>query len=250
MKLDGGSFSEQYAKLDANENYRALRENVPFLAVWNTQDYNVDVGQKEFSQYWSYLKKDLKPAQSGVYHSETIGPKGKQVQFLMLDTRSHRGPRLAGDKPNAPVLGEEQWKWLEKELRVPADVKFIVSSIPLIPARQDGESWNNYPVERQRLFDLIKKIRPRNLAVISGGARQGSVATTGLKGWGALYDVTTGPMNDPSDGPAQPDERIVGPTIITENFAVAQIDWAHRLLVIKLLDAKRTIVNSASIKLH
>jgi alkaline phosphatase D len=250
VKLEDRSVAEQYAKLNSITEYRALRETIPFLTVWNTQDFKVGKGQRDFFQQWSYLQDSVPAGQTGIYHAKIIGPKKKQVQFIMLDTRSFRGPRLADDKPNALVLGEAQWQWLKDELRKPADIRFIVSSIPLIPARQDGESWNNYPVERQRLFDMIKELKPRNLAVLSGGARQGSIAQTGLKGWGKLYDITTGPLNDPTDRPAEADERFEGPTTTKENFGMIQIDWSARLLVLKLLDPSRAILNSVSMRIH
>jgi alkaline phosphatase D len=250
IKLEDRSFAEQYAKLNLNPEYKSLREKVPFLAIWNAQDYKVDTGQREFVQQWSYLQDSINLGQTGLFHAKMIGPAKKQVQIILLDTRSFRGPRLAGDKPNAPVLGDQQWRWLEDQLARPAEIKFIVSTIPVIPARQDGESWNNYPVERQRLFDLIKKLKPKNLAIVSGGARQGSISKTNLKDWGPLYDITTGPMNDPGDRPLEADERFAGPSTIAENFGVAQIDWSNRLLVLKLLNTERTILNSASIKIR
>jgi alkaline phosphatase D len=250
VKLEDRSIAEQYSKLNVIPEYRSLRETVPFLAVWNTQDYKVDSGQRDFLQQWSYLRDAVAQGQTGIYHAKIIGPKKKQVQFIVLDTRSFRGPRLADDKPNAPVLGEAQWQWLKDQIRKPADVRFIVSSIPLIPARKDGESWNNYPVERQKLFDMIKELKPRNLAVLSGGARQGSIAHTGLKGWGQLYDITTGPLNDAGDVVPEPDERMEGPTTTKENFGMAQIDWSNRLLVLKLLDPSRAILNSVSMRIH
>jgi alkaline phosphatase D len=250
VKLEDRSMAEQYAVLNSIPEYRSLRESTPFLAMWNTQDFKAGTGQREFLQQWTYLRDAVNVGQTGIYHSKVIGPRKKQVQFILLDTRTFRGPRLADDKPNAPVLGEEQWQWLEQQLARPAEIKFLISSIPFIPARKDGESWNNYPVERQRLVDLIKKTKTKNLVVFSGGARQGSISKTGLKDWGLLYDITTGPLNDPSEQPPEPDDRFDGPTSISENFAMAQIDWSLRLLTLKLLDAHRAVLHSVSLKIH
>src|SRR5207253_7992032 len=77
---------DQYRKLDRIQEYRAFREKVPFMATWDDQDF----GPKEFLQYWTYVANSTSFGQKGIYHAKIIGPKKKQVQIVMLDTRTFR----------------------------------------------------------------------------------------------------------------------------------------------------------------
>jgi alkaline phosphatase D len=64
---------------------------------------------------------------------------------IVLDTRYFRGPlqkrakKIAGEGPyevssnlSATMLGDAQWKWLEEQLKVPAKVRILVSSIQVV----------------------------------------------------------------------------------------------------------------------
>ena len=54
--------------------------------------------------------------------------------------------------PTPTVLGEAQWKWLEEQLQVPAEVRLIGSSIQVVAEDHGWEKWTNFPHERERLF--------------------------------------------------------------------------------------------------
>jgi alkaline phosphatase D len=58
------------------------------------------------------------------------------------------------------MLGEEQWKWLEKELRDnDAQITFIGSGVQVISDDKnvlvEAESWGKHPASRTRLLHLI-----------------------------------------------------------------------------------------------
>ena len=73
--------------------------------------------------------------------------------MILLDTRSFRSPlktvpkeqaMLGGvyvpdDDPAKTMLGAAQWQWLENELRRPAELRKVVSSIKFAPAAPCGE---------------------------------------------------------------------------------------------------------------
>lgn len=59
-----------------------------------------------------------------------LGPPGRSIRFILLDTRYQR--QFPSDL--ADMLGEEQWAWLEEELRsTDSEVNFIMSSIQVLP---------------------------------------------------------------------------------------------------------------------
>ena len=55
------------------------------------------------------------------------------------------------------LLGDAQWKWLEEQLQVPANLRIIASSIQTLAFEKGMENWGNVPHEQQRLFELLKK---------------------------------------------------------------------------------------------
>jgi len=261
LKPDQKPISEQFRKLNRIPEYRAFREKIPFLATWDDQDYGLENGgaehsnkensKKEFLRNWTYIRDSIPMDQAGIYHAKIIGPKKKQVQFIMLDTRTFRSPLNQDTK--GTILGQDQWAWLEEQLKRPAQLRFIVSSIPLIASEQRTEqiteTWTNFPSERQRFFDLLKKQHTRNVIVLSGNPHQGAIAKTSLKDWGSLYDVTASPINEPVASTYQ-DPSFEGPASNVENFGVAEIDWATKKVQIQIRDKNNVSLSSVSIKIQ
>src|ERR671935_24702 len=68
-----------------------------------------------------------------------LGPEGKPLQVILLDTRYFRSPVKRSGRtvvpntdPGATILGPAQWEWLERQLREPADLRLIGSSIQVV----------------------------------------------------------------------------------------------------------------------
>lgn len=240
------SHKNLYRKFDSIPEYRAFRETVPFMATWDDQDYD----PKEFVKYWSYVGNSTTFGQKGIYHSKIIGPKKKQVQVVMLDTRTFRS---SVTDAKATLLGDAQWSWLEEQLRRPAQVRIVVSSIPLIAtdhvSAQSSDKWAQYPQERERFFDLLRKTGARNVVVTSGDRRQSSIAKTSVKDWGILFDVTASPINEPAAA-VEGDSSFEGPAYATESFGLAQIDWQGKKMSLQIRDANGNVLNSVSFKLR
>jgi alkaline phosphatase D len=234
--------AEQYHKLDRIFEYRTFREKVPFMATWDDQDY----GSKEFLHYWAYVANSTSFGQKGIYHAKIIGPKKKQVQIMMLDTRTFR---TKADDTSATILGDTQWAWLEDQLKRPADVRMIVTSIPLIAAEAGKDKWANFPKERQRFFDLLKKTGVRNVVVFSGDRRQSSIAKTGVKDWGVLFDLTASPINEPLST-AEEDPSFEGKPYAGESFGLVQIDWHDKKMNLQIRDINNKPINSVSFKIR
>jgi alkaline phosphatase D len=272
LKPEQKPIAEQFHKLNRIPEYRAFREKIPFLTTWNDQDYGQhnggadfagkDASKKEFLRNWTYIRDSIAMGQTGIYHAKIIGPKKKQVQFIMLDTRSFRSPLTQKENeanstvaitpntdPKATILGEDQWAWLEDQLKRPAEVRFIVTSIPLIATEHGVEKWSNFPKDRQRFFDLLKRMHTRNVIVLSGNRRQGSIAKTGLKDWGTLYDVTASPISEPAES-TEVDSSFEGKSFNIENFGLAQIDWPGKIITLQICDKSNKVLTSTSVKIQ
>lgn len=261
--------AEQYRKLDLIPEYRALREKVPFMATWDDHDYGLRDGgaewagkedaRRDFTNYWSYIKNSIPFEQGGIYHSKMIGPKKKVVQVIVLDTRYYRSPlkERAGNEGKAydyepqdegTLLGKNQWEWLEAQLKQPAQIRFIVSSIQLIANDPKFEKWGNFPKERQRFFDLVKKTRAKNVILLSGDRHLAAIAKMDLPGYGTLHEITSSSINR-ANNYDDSDSHYVGPIYNKENFGLAHIDWAQKNVNIEIRGLSNEVVNSIKIKL-
>lgn len=91
------SLSEAYKKLNKITEYRQAREKIPFMAIWNHDDFGLNENEvqtadketvrKDFVKNWSYLNFTLPNNQKALYHSKIFGQKKQLVQIIMLDTR-------------------------------------------------------------------------------------------------------------------------------------------------------------------
>ena len=265
--------SAQYKKLDLIPEFRHFRERVPMMATWDENDYvlksggaanaDKDDARREFLYQWSYVKDSLKINQLGIYHAKILGgvrKKSSTFQVILLDTRSFRsalkkadetsatgsGKFVPNDDKKGTILGDNQWDWLERQLRKPADVRIIVSSIPLISDEPTFENWANFPREKERLFELIRRTQTHNLFVVSGG-RNWSVAKKEIKGWGTLYDFTSGGLTAPDSGDLA--KASGGDSMKSENFGLVSVDWARKKMEIQIRDAANGVLNKAEIKI-
>lgn len=271
-----GTANEQYKKLNRIPEYRQFREKVPFLAIWDDADYGTvnggadastkDSARKEFLGYWNYVRDSLPFNRDGLYHAKILGGavtgkkrrqkvNGPSLQVILLDTRTFRSPLKKGDDgafiPNtdkgATLLGPDQWEWLEDHLRQSANFRILVSPIPVIATQPGGEKWSLFPAEREKLFNLLKKTGVKNLVILSGNRHVGSIAKTEVKGWGKLYDVTSGSLNQPSKS-TETDKEFLGNSINAENFGLATFDWKHKSLKVELRDIDGKPANGFELK--
>jgi alkaline phosphatase D len=143
---------------------------------------------------------------AGIYGSRTLGEPPSAVKVVMLDTRwsrdDHAVPSVGGSvwlpKPGwcaalvraacaalgvgataGDVLGEEQWAWLEQELRgSTASAHLIVSSIQVLTSSPVVESWGHFPSARERLLRLLAETRPAGAVLVSGDVHYAELAGT------------------------------------------------------------------------
>lgn len=196
---------ELYAQQRAVPGYAALRETAHIAGTWDDHDYGDNDGGAEWigreeaqGHFWDFYDEcpdSPRRALPGIYRAMRVGPPGRTVQVILLDTRSFRGPltRLAevnGDDwvegragryttnhdPATTLLGEEQWRWLEQVLREPADLRILVSSIQVVADDHRWEKWGNLPHERRRLFRLLRDTGAEGVIILSGDRHLGELS--------------------------------------------------------------------------
>ena len=269
------SLRQAYANLSAVESFKALRKSTPLLVAWDDHDYGKDDAggdfkHREFSESlytyaWNIEQSDERTSRPGVYLERTVGPVGKRVQFITLDTRSFRtsltrhpdqdiGRYVESQDPNQNVLGETQWKWLAEQLRRPADIRIIVTPIQLIADGHHWESWRIMPAERERLYQLLSSSKANGVVVVSGDRHSAAIyALTEFEPY-PLYELTTSSLNvpltsfvkNPVDEPGP--HRLVNP-YYESNYGLIDIDWDAGELSMKLMDETSQMIAEQIIRI-
>ncbi len=262
---DMGLLWEKYQLLGAQPGFKKLRNHCPMLATWDDHDYGAnDAGveypkkresQQLFLDFFGVAKNSPLRKQEGVQSSHTFGPAGKRVQIILLDTRYFRSPLTRGYVPSernegfrghykattdtsTTMLGDAQWKWLEAELRKPADVRIIASSIQVLPDEHGSEKWGNFPHERTRLFHLIRDTKANGVVLISGDRHLAEIMEIDSARSGnpyPIYEVTSSSLNAPSGNMTKAGTRFaneinsyrIGLTYFDTNFGMITIDWSQ-----------------------
>ncbi len=208
----------KYAKLAAVPGYQKLRKTCPILATWDDHDYGAnDAGaeypkkaesQQIFLDFFGEAKDSPRRQQEGIYHARVFGPADKSVQVILLDTRYFRGPLkkrfrfLPFEGPYEPnpdatvtMLGEAQWQWLQRQLRVPARLRLLVSSIQVVAEDHHHEKWLNLPHERERLFQVLRQTQAGGVIILSGDRHLGELSLMDAGIGYPLYDLTSSGLN-------------------------------------------------------
>jgi alkaline phosphatase D len=249
---DPSVMEAKFGQLAQQPGYRRLAKACPVLATWDDHDYGLNDGgadfpsrvafQQLFQDFFGVPADDSRRKRSGVYHSVILGPPGRRVQCLMLDTRYFRSALIKGSRqglhpdgrpgrylpnvgPQATMLGSEQWAWLEAQLRQPAELRIIASSIQLVSEDHGFEKWMNLPAERERFCKLLQKTQANGVIVISGDRHKAELS--GLAGCCdyTVWDLTSSGLNQQSLWYNEINSHRVGTEYRKENFGTLAIDW-------------------------
>jgi len=249
-----GQLTGEWNRLADKPEFQRARAAIPMMATWDNHDYGSHAGGGEFP-----VKKESKEVfltffeepedsprrqRNGIYDAKILGPEGRRVQIVLLDTKYNRSPfkkdptpseerlkagkvggYLPDDDSNKTHLGEEQWKWLEGELKKPAEVRLICSSTQVVADEKGMDEWGNFPRERKRLFDLIGKSGANGVILLSGNVHFAELSKSG-DGPYPLYDLTSSGMTHVNEtyANAPNSNRVAGP-FAEINFGLVEIDW-------------------------
>jgi hypothetical protein len=115
----------------------------------------------------------------------------------------------------------------------------VVSSIQLIANEHGSEKWDNFPAERARFLQLLRRTQARGVVVVSGDRHMAELSRlTPADGVPyPIYDLTTSGLNQPV--PAKPKEGQAPPArkpqlnryrlherpYTDSNFGLMQVKW-------------------------
>ncbi len=241
---DMATMELMYARQRRRSGYRALRRDTRVIGTWDDHDYGAnDAGRtyprRESSQqllldFLGVPDDSPRRQRRGVYSAHTFGPPGQRVKVLLLDTRYHRDP-LTPDTtseqrylPNetGDILGEEQWAWLEQELRTSdAQIHLIGTSIQAIPAEHAWEKWANFPQARDRLFEVIRRSGAPGVLLLSGDRHHAELSRLEGRVGYPLYELTASGLTHHAPPHEEPNRHRLGSIVTALNFGLLTVDW-------------------------
>ena len=246
----------KYDRRKGSDFWQALRQRGPVLATWDDHDFGWnDAGadypmkaesQRLFLEFMDEPAESERRRREGVYEARMFGPPGKRVQIILLDTRYFRSTLSTGihnavpsggryvptTDTNKTMLAEAQWRWLEKVLQLPAEVRVIGSSIQFLSEFSGAEAWANMPHEKRRMLELLERTEGASggrVVFISGDRHWAELSRMERAGLPALYDLTSSALTQKHPrGTPTPNVYRVGPTYHDANMGLVEIDWGRR----------------------
>ena len=227
--------------------------DISIFSIWDDHDFGINDGgadyrfkrraQELYLDFWEITKDDDRSNREGIYFSKNEIFFDKKFKFIFLDTRFFRS-KLKGKKsnyieniePDATILGNAQWTWLENELKSDFDFLFVFSSIQIIAKDHRFEKWSNFPNERAKLFELLEQFNDKTILFSGDRHRAGIYRKNGI------IELTSSSMNKPGSSFSETDSYLIGKTYPQENYGVLEI--LENTIHIKIKDIKGNTLNS------
>ena len=268
---DMAVLSAKYAQFAAQPGFARLRAKTPVVAIWDDHDFGEndagsdypmkDETRRIFLDFWDEPAGSPRRDRDGVYASYVFGPPGKRVQVILPDLRYNRTPLLELDlggadyeawgraklaaglpmpgpyarnpDPNATMIGERQWQWLERQFEVPADLRLFGSSLQVLADFTGWEAWVNFAHDHQRLIDLIRRKNANAVVFLSGDIHYAELSKLDVNVPYILWDLTSSGLTEEWPVPT-PNANRVGDVLPQANFGFIDIDWQGRSTKLKL----------------
>jgi alkaline phosphatase D len=246
----------KYQKLMNKPEFQKLKSATTLYATWDDHDFGWNDSGRHypFKQESKSLFLDFFGDQGdstiyqheGIYHTVYLEKFGKRIQIIFPDLRTFRDDLLPyngthKDDPrfdykmdyspystsDSTLMGQEQWHWMEEQLKQPADLRIIASSSQFGITHNGYEAWANFPHEQKRMIDLIKKTKAENVLFISGDVHYAEISKLSLEGIYPLYDITSSGITSTWDFATRNDNRIDGP-VMENHFGVIAVEWMQK----------------------
>ena len=195
-------YRTRHAQYKTDPDLQALHARHPVVTVWDDHEIVGDTWLGAASSHRSghgdwEARRDAavqayfewmpvrRRVPGSVYRTVRLGP---LADLVMLDTRvagrdrpanAEGGPAVRVRDRGRSLLGEEQWHWLEGEVRASSARWLLVGNqVMLAPLRVlnvaggigvNPGQWDGYPAERRRFYETLQAAgRSSNVAVMTG----------------------------------------------------------------------------------
>ena len=233
----------KYARQNANPDYQALKSTTPIVGIWDDHDYGINDGGRFFAQkkesrdimfdFLGVSANAPERSREGAYAAHTFGQGENLVKVILLDARYFRDTleridRVYQINESGEILGSDQWKWLENELKSsPAKINLIISGIQMLPTEHAYEKWANFPQEREKLLNLIASSGAKTPILLSGDRHIAEIMKLqDARFPNGLYEITASGLTHTWSGIAEEANSFrVSDLIAKLNYGLATIDW-------------------------
>ena len=152
-----------WERLFSKREFARVAEWLPMIGILDDHDYGMNdctasnpykgFAKTQFLSRFAAPPDDPRYSRPGLYTAQIFGTPGRRLQLIVLDTRWFRDAFVPTDcdmcpgkqryvpynvtqSPPPTMLGEAQWSWLETQLRQPAEVRLIVSTVQVLVSMQ------------------------------------------------------------------------------------------------------------------
>lgn len=205
------------------KKYRDFLAHQPNYAIWDDHDFGPNDSGKDYIlkdtslQVFKAMWPNTYPAGEN-FNGNYFNFRYYDVEFFMTDDRYHRDVNgdTAGD-----FLGETQLVWLKNKLLVSdAAFKFVAVGSQVLNDNHFGESYAQYPRERNDLLNFIAENNIKGVVFLTGDKHYSELSK---REWSSypFYDFTCSPLTFP----ALP-RRLLG--AYHNSYRVNKFDFARR----------------------
>lgn len=253
-------YVKTYNKQLKKPNFLDFMEAVPIIGTWDDHDFGPNnsgtnhplkkEAQKYFLDFIGEPAQSSRRTQEGIYTSYTFGKEGQKVKFILLDERYFR------DDPgeNADILGEIQWKWLERELdQSDAQINIIGSSSQFLSTKTTCDRWEQYPKSEKRMYQLIKDSKKPGIIFLSGDIHCAEMMQNTSSDLNyPIYEFTASGMSHAHTGPKINSNKYkIQKPFCNLNYGLVTIKWnAPVTIKVEIKDIQNFTVQEKTIYLE
>lgn len=235
---DMSEMASDYALQSNNKAYQSFTRSKEILGIWDDHDYGANNSGKTYAQrdsskmlllnFLGIPEEHAVRTRPGVYQSYTRTIGKHLIKVILLDVRYFR------DEPgaNSTIIGEEQWVWLEKELKESnADMHLIAGGSQFLPEDHRFEKWADYPRDRERLLNLFDTYDTTLPLLISGDRHIAEMSLVKTEGGLPILEVTSSGLTHSYTSFTQEHNRhrVVGEVVSSKNFGLIKITSQENL---------------------
>ncbi|MEM7363591.1 MAG: alkaline phosphatase D family protein [Pseudomonadota bacterium] len=261
-----------YARQNQVPGFKSFKQSVALEGIWDDHDFGVndggstfagrDMSQQALLDFLGEADRSPRRTRQGIFDVRYFEVTGQEqiirVQLLLLDTRYFKSPWNRSpsffrrydpdDSADKTLLGQAQWRWLERELGKPADLRVIASGVQVLNAYHGDEHWALFPHERERLFELIRSTSAKGVVLLSGDRHFAEISRRDDILDYPLYDFTSSGMTHSfkqGDRTVNPDRIAVYTGL---NFGSMTINADH--LVLRIHNRRGRAVEAVRIRME
>jgi alkaline phosphatase D len=241
-------YRHRYEHMRSLPELQTLLSKGSHYAIWDDHDFGPDNSdgswphrdwaKESFDSFWANPGTGLAnaPDLNVAYFQYS------DVDFFLLDNRSHRVNHLMGPK-RRQLLGDVQMNWLLNALKnSKAPFKIIAIGGQMISDADIYENFAQFPEEQKVFFDALNELEIPGVIFLTGDRHSTELSQMKLPNGLFTYDLTVSPLTSSSyNNIEEPNtKRVKGTMVGDRNYALLNFSGARKNRILKM-----SIMNSA-----